>query len=193
MACVGPLFQAIGCWWVPESPRWLVWHGHEEEAWKTVRRLHHDSSDPDEAVAHAEYTQIVQQVEFDKKFEVSYLEMFRKPSWRKRTLLVIFLLFASQSTGVLGIGNYKVLIFTSLGIKGGLPIMTNAIYTMIGTSMSMVGAWLMDRYGRRIMLRKSDPCMVYVLPLTWLYSNWIPHQRSFPSRRGLAPTSIHGY
>lgn len=68
----------------------------------------------------------------------------------------MFLLFTSLSTGVLGVGNYKVIIFTSLGIKGGLPTMANAIYTMIETSMSMVGALLMDRYRWRIMLRKSD-------------------------------------
>jgi hypothetical protein len=175
LACVSPLLQTCGCWFLPESPRWLVQNNRTDEAWTVVRRLHLIADDPNDTVAHAEYTQVCEQVAYDKQFtNVGYAALFRKPSWRKRSLLVIFVLFSSQSTGkhnqyhfslpigsdpldpsagVLGIGNYKVLIYQSLGLTGGMPIMMNAIYTMIGTAMVIIGSWLADRVGRRKMLR----------------------------------------
>ncbi|CAK7215417.1 hypothetical protein SCUCBS95973_002465 [Sporothrix curviconia] len=75
--------------------------------------------------------------------------MFRRASWRKRSLLVLFLMFASQSTGVLGIGNYAILIYEDLGFTGGLPIMMSAVYTLIGTTCAFLGSYLADRVGRR--------------------------------------------
>ncbi|CAK7203429.1 hypothetical protein SEUCBS139899_006163 [Sporothrix eucalyptigena] len=152
LACVAPLAQAIGVWFIPESPRWLVLKDRKEDAWQIVHRLHHDPNDTEERNAQAEFTQICRQVAFDKQFDVSYIQMFRRGSWRKRSLLVLFLMFASQSTGVLGIGNYAILIYESLGFTGGLPIMMNAVYTLIGTSCTFLGSYLADRVGRRTLL-----------------------------------------
>jgi hypothetical protein len=57
-----------------------------------ISRLHHDPTDPLESAARAEHTQIVRQAAHDKAINTSYLEMFRKPSWRRRSLLAMFLL-----------------------------------------------------------------------------------------------------
>lgn len=65
--------------------------GHNDEAWTIIKRLHHSASDPDDAFAHAELTQIVRQVEFDRENNVGYIEMFKKPSWRRRSLLAMFI------------------------------------------------------------------------------------------------------
>ena len=78
---------------------------------------YHDINDPEEEAAHAEFRQIVLQVEHDKQHPVTLVNMFRKPSWRRRTLTAIFLLFATQCTGILGIGNFQVLLYQSLGLK----------------------------------------------------------------------------
>ena len=75
-----------------ETPRYLVWAGKKEQAWKVLHRLHHSTSDAEDRVAHAEYTQIVLQVEHDKETGAGFVQMFRKPSWRRRALSVIFLL-----------------------------------------------------------------------------------------------------
>ena len=74
-----------------ESPRYLAWVGRNEEALNVILRLHHDPNDPTESAAHAEYTQIVRQVEFDKEAKATYWEMFRRPSWRRRSLLAMFI------------------------------------------------------------------------------------------------------
>ena len=74
-----------------ESPRFLAWAGRHEEALNVILRLHHDPNDPTESAARAEYTQIVRQVEFDKESKATYWEMLRRPSWRRRSLLAMFI------------------------------------------------------------------------------------------------------
>ena len=65
--------------------------GHNAEAWTIIKRLHQSATDPDDSFAHAELTQIVRQVEFDKENKVGYIDMFKKPSWRRRSILAMFI------------------------------------------------------------------------------------------------------
>jgi MFS family permease len=37
--CIPPLVLLIGCYWVPESPRWLIMQGRSEEAWIILSKL----------------------------------------------------------------------------------------------------------------------------------------------------------
>ncbi len=75
-----------------ETPRYLSWMGKNDEAWAVIRKIHHDPTDPIDASARAEFIQITKQVEHDRKQKAGYIEMFTKPSWRRRSLLVMFLL-----------------------------------------------------------------------------------------------------
>lgn len=68
-----------------------MWREKRAEAWEIIRKLHHDPSDPSEAAAHAEFTQIVRQVEFDREENTSFYQMFKKPSLRRRSLAAMFL------------------------------------------------------------------------------------------------------
>jgi hypothetical protein len=61
--------------------------------------LHRDVDDPDNSFAYREYTQIRQQYDIDKQNEVSWKEMFVKPSYRKRIIIGFTVMFASQTTG----------------------------------------------------------------------------------------------
>jgi hypothetical protein len=63
-----------------------------EKAWEIIRKLHYDPLDPLEDGARAEFTQIVQQVEFDKKDNPGWIQMFKRPSWRRRTLSAMFIM-----------------------------------------------------------------------------------------------------
>ncbi|KAK7887649.1 hypothetical protein LTR67_009550 [Exophiala xenobiotica] len=165
LACVGPLALLIGLPFVPESPRYLTLVGKTTEAWEVLKKIHHDPTDPNDSSARAEYTQIVRQVEFDKSMKSGYIEMFRKPSWRKRTLLAIFIQFASQSTGILGISNYLILIFGSLGMSGAMPLIVYAVYSTVGTFTVFVAIYTVDRIGRRTMLLIGFPALAMCLLL----------------------------
>ena len=66
---------------------------------KIVERLHRDETDPGDAFAYREFRQIEQQYHIDKENEVSWKEMFSKPSYRKRLAIGFMVMFASQTTG----------------------------------------------------------------------------------------------
>lgn len=109
LACVGPLAMLVGLLFIPgrletwdnlvdvltgdaESPRYLIWRGRRDEAWTILKRLHHDPANPSDADAAAEFSQIVRQVDIDKEEKPTFWKMFRKPSWRRRSISVLFLL-----------------------------------------------------------------------------------------------------
>lgn len=139
---------------MPESPRYLALVNRNDEAWEIIRKIHHDPSDPDDAGARAEYTQIIKQVEFDKEESGGYIEMFTRPSWRKRSLLVFFIMFATQSTGCLGITTFQVIIYESLGLVDSMPLLMYGVYVVVAAFFNYAGAAMVDKIGRRRQLRK---------------------------------------
>jgi hypothetical protein len=70
----------------------LALAGKKDEAWEVVRTIHRDPADPEDDGARAEYTQIVRQTDYDKELGYGYVKMFTRPSWRRRTLLAMFLM-----------------------------------------------------------------------------------------------------
>ena len=62
-------------------------------ALQVIQRLHRDPTDPEDTAAQAEFMQIQAQVEKDKEQKSGYIQMFTKPSWRKRSLLVLFIMY----------------------------------------------------------------------------------------------------
>jgi MFS family permease len=105
ISCVFPLILLIGSPWIPESPRWLLLKGRNDEAWKITERLHHDPNDQTQMQAREEFYQMQAQTEFDQSLDTSLLHMFRQPSLRKRILLGCGVLLGGQSCGPLVINS----------------------------------------------------------------------------------------
>lgn len=91
---------------LPESPRYLLMMDKKEEAWAVIEKLHKDPRDPDDEFARGEFYQMAQQAAFDRTTVSTWWEMFRRPSYRKRTLFGMIYLFLTQATAVLVINNY---------------------------------------------------------------------------------------
>lgn len=106
LALIWPVLMALVTIWTPESPRYLLSIGQTEKAWSIVSRLHSSKEEPDDTYARQEFFQMRKQAEAEKSMNSSWLEMFRKPSYLKRSLMVMALAFIGQSTGVLVIVNY---------------------------------------------------------------------------------------
>lgn len=154
ISCVAPLGLLIGIYWLPESPRFLSLVNRNDEALAIIKKIHHDPRDPLDSAAHAEYIQIMRQVDFDKRQNSSYLQMFKKPSWRKRSLIALFLMFATQSTGCLGITTFQVIIYESLGLDKSMPLLMYGVYVSVAAIFNYSGALMVDKIGRRRMFCK---------------------------------------
>ncbi|KAJ9614304.1 hypothetical protein H2200_002440 [Cladophialophora chaetospira] len=190
LACVGPLGLLIGLLFVPgdlenttqeaskltkcsESPRYLIWQGKREEAWDVLKRLHHDPANLSESDAGAEFTQIMRQVELDKEDKFTFLKMFQKPSWRRRSMLAMALLFAQQGSGVYGLVNFFPLSVSSLGLTGDVPLILYACLVTAATIAIAFAMWMVDRFGRRALLLTgfaSVACVLFIAALLqWKY------------------------
>lgn len=59
-------------------------NGRDAEAEQVLINLHSDPTDPTHDVARAEFYQIQKQIAIDRTLGSSWIQMFRKPSYRKR-------------------------------------------------------------------------------------------------------------
>ena len=107
--CLPVALLLLGLWWMPESPRWLFMNDRFEEAERTLRKLHTPET------AAIESIQIRRQMEIDRRLDSSYLSMFTKPAYRKRTILAFVTTCSIQCSGVLVINNYGPLLYKALG------------------------------------------------------------------------------
>lgn len=90
--------MCLVCLVIPESPRYLLMKGRIEEARKVVFRLHARKDDPDNEFARSEFYQMTKQAEVDRELEPGWIEMFRRPSYRKRSFIAMGFAFIGQST-----------------------------------------------------------------------------------------------
>lgn len=149
---------------IPESPRWLMEKGREDEALEVLEYLHKHDSDPNGTFAHAEAKQISAQVEAESKLPKGYTHIFKTPSLRKRALCSILLWVMGQGTGVTAIANLIPTFMGGLGFGTTMQLGLGVAWCaclMIGCAINIT---LMDRVGRVKLLGK-----IHVLSFTHPY------------------------
>ncbi|KAL2788508.1 general substrate transporter [Aspergillus keveii] len=174
---VFPLCVLAGIPFIPESPRWLLAHGHREDAQRVLARLHADSS----SAASTEFTQMESQLHHQPDTSPSFkplstgLSLFRTPSNRKRSLIAITLMTGNQFLGSFVLANYGVLIYASLGLTGSVPLLLNACWTSFTLIGNTFTALYIDRFGRRRFLLIGSigctSCIIFLCALTARYLN----------------------
>lgn len=105
LQCAWPLMLLFGLYWIPESPRWLIMNDRVEEAKAILDNLHSDPSDPENTYAATEFYQIQKQIAIDRTLGASWIQLFKKPSYRKRAFLALGLTGIIQCSGVLVINS----------------------------------------------------------------------------------------
>ena len=93
---------SAGTFWLPESPRWLIFRDRNKEASDILRRLHKDPNDPEDSFAWREFYQIKEAVEYDTVMwnQHGWREIFGK-AYRKRLFLACLFSWGTQSLGPL--------------------------------------------------------------------------------------------
>ena len=116
------LFLLAVCWLFPESPRWLVKVGRNEEARYILGRLRGESGE-DAGKAEAEFQDIRNIAELERKTAKaqSYFAMFfgigsGKLHTGRRVQLVIWLQIMQEWIGIAGVTIYAPTIFRTAGI-----------------------------------------------------------------------------
>ncbi|KAH7256032.1 general substrate transporter [Fusarium tricinctum] len=145
---LAPLMLLLGSHVIPESPRYLIYNRRDEEGLQVLMKLHSYSEDLDNRYAYAEFEQIKQQVELDRASERSWLALWKTPNTRKRMIFGFLVIAIAQSSGVLVINNYQIVLYEGLGITGWKALLLLSIYTSWAAFMNWINAILLDRIGR---------------------------------------------
>ncbi|KAK4688181.1 hypothetical protein P7C73_g1929, partial [Tremellales sp. Uapishka_1] len=160
--CAPSVIQFIGMFFVPESPRWLLSVGRDEEAFAILFRYHANGETQDEMV-------LMEVAEIKASIEVaiqnksnSVKDIFKTPGNRKRFVILAYVGLILQWAGNGIIGYYLAPILVTVGItnptqqqgiNGGLQIW-NYIWAVLGclvvTRVTRRTQWLTSFVGMLI-------------------------------------------
>jgi len=139
------LFLAVACFFIPESPRYVMEREGYERGCAVLRRVRAGNikTEADEIMAQIREEEGVQ--------EVSYRQMGTDPNLRRRVLVACGLVLAQQTTGVNAFLGYAATIFEAAGFE---PFKFNCIFTGEMILACIIGLLLVDSQfgGRRIQL-----------------------------------------
>ncbi|TKY89543.1 hypothetical protein EX895_001328 [Sporisorium graminicola] len=148
---------------MPESPRWLIAKGRNEEALEILAQVH-AKGDQDSPLVLAEYREIKQNIEESTGEGSGYIDLFRHGNaWR--THIAMFTQIWSQLTGMNVMMYYLTYVFQMAGISGNVALISNGIQYVINVVMTVPALLYVDRWGRRPTLLVGTTLMT-----VWLFA-----------------------
>ncbi|GJE88573.1 sugar porter family MFS transporter [Phanerochaete sordida] len=135
----------------PESPRWLVEHGHFDRAAKSLARA--SGCRPDDDSVLAELAEI--KGDFEGKEKTPIIKQFALMAESRTTALRCFIpslvMFFQQATGTNAINYFSPTIFASLGISSTTSgLFATGVYGVVKTvSVALVLAFAVEGLGRK--------------------------------------------
>ncbi|KAE9378678.1 general substrate transporter [Stipitochalara longipes BDJ] len=162
-----PSILLIGCFFIPESPRWQYSHGQIEKCRATLTKYHGDGN-PESVYVQLQMQEFGEWIELegsDKRWW-DYRALFNSKASLYRVLLCACAVPAfSQWTGQGGVSYFLPAMLTTMSITSTDVVLDINLGIAIASGISAaVGASFMDRFGRRKMLISC--CAV--LTLTWV-------------------------
>ncbi|RYP01744.1 hypothetical protein DL765_010835 [Monosporascus sp. GIB2] len=135
---------------LPESPRWLVEHGHYERARRSLRWLR-EGSFADEQIE-IELTRIREDVEEYKVSGTNWLSLFRNRNLFNRLWRASLLQFMAQMCGATAMKYYLPTLLAELGVSTRITLLIGGIESTLKIGMTIIDMFLIDRLGRRATL-----------------------------------------
>lgn len=167
MICPG--IVALGIYWVPESPRWLVGKGCTEEA-RAIIVKYHANGDGSHPLVELEMKEMEDSLRAQGLTSVrNYFDvrtLFNTRARRYRLMCCVAMAWFGQFSGNNIASYYLPILISSVGITDtSTQLLLNAIYAVTGWIAASAGARFHDVLGRRKMLMGSCAGMAVCLSI----------------------------
>jgi MFS transporter, SP family, arabinose:H+ symporter len=152
----------IGLYFVPQSPRWQLMVGRNEEARKTLQQV----LGADEA--HRQIDDVLRNLEADRHREkVSLKEIFH-PSLRLVLIIGVTLAILQQITGINAVFFYAPMIFEQSGIGADASFMQAILVGLTNLVFTILAIMFIDKLGRKpLLVIGMTGITVMMLLLAW--------------------------
>ncbi|CAK7214804.1 hypothetical protein SEUCBS140593_002314 [Sporothrix eucalyptigena] len=177
------LLQFVLSWFVPESPRWLVYKDRVDEAVAVLARYHTPDNDPTARLVRFEMLEIQTTLEAEKLQRASsWKEFIATKGTRKRLSILLFISYAVQLSGLGLTGYYLTKILESIGITDAkTQLLINACQALFQLVCSVSFALLIDRVGRRGLITSGFTTMLVVFVI-WTICSALNQERDFADK-----------
>ncbi|KAF2103327.1 general substrate transporter [Rhizodiscina lignyota] len=162
--CLPPLALAVGIMFLPESPRWLIARGREDEAFKSFQLTRGATDAHDDIGIQNDFQILKQQIHFEQEETTSWLDLVKNPGLRKRCIIGWLTLFGAQGTATLVINNYGPLLYKSLGFDTVQQLLIQAGWITVCPFGNYFNALVVDKIGRtRLLMFGFSGCIVALI------------------------------
>jgi sugar porter (SP) family MFS transporter len=140
------LIYLIALSFVPESPRWLIMHGKDNDAYELFSRIYNWEE------ARAELNRVHASLNVQTSHRAaSFTQLFR-PAMKLVMTIGIAIAILQQITGINAVFFYAPMIFEQSGIGTDAAFMQAVLVGLVNLAFTLLAILLIDRLGRRPLL-----------------------------------------